>query len=140
MHLLKAQVIISIYATVSDNCEQLLTFHLLQKYCQVGEKQRQRMISEKHFSLYSLENNETGWVSLYGLEGLIRREVGNQRPCGPTMRAVQQGLLAGAAPQGSFRSLSLLFSVFHAFTLSLAHSSLFRGPWVSVSRGSKTAE
>lgn len=61
--------------------------------------------------------------------------MGNQRPCGPTMRAVQQGLLAGAAPPGE---LSLSFSLvlcLHALALSLAHSSLFRGPWVSLGPG-----
>lgn len=73
-------------------------------------------------------------LCLYGLEGLIRREVGNQRPRGPAMRAVQQGLLAGAAPQGSARSPSLLFSVLHMLSLALARSS-FWGLWVSPGPG-----
>lgn len=79
-------------------------------------------------------------VALYGLEGLIRREVGNQRPCGPAMRAVQQGLLAGAPPQGSVRSLSLLFFVLHMLSLALAHSSFFGPVGLSGSRGIQTAE
>lgn len=66
-------------------------------------------------------------LRLYGLEGLIRREVGNQRPRGPAMRAVQQGLLAGAAPQGSARSPSLWFSVLHMLSLAPARS-FFLGP------------
>lgn len=73
-----------------------------------------------------LENNGSGSLSLYGLEGLVRREVGNQRPCGPTMRAVQQGLLAGAAPPGE---LSLSF----ALVLCLPHARSFSGSLLSLS-------
>lgn len=47
----------------------------------------------------SLKDNGTGYISLYGWGGLKGREV-DYLDGGPSMTAVQQGLLAGAAPLG----------------------------------------
>lgn len=82
---------------------------------------------------YSPENNGASYVSLYGLGGLIGREVDNQDH-GPSMKAVQQGLLAGAAPQGSslapylFLSLGLWVSPGPLGTETVAPTSL-QGPY-----------
>lgn len=108
-----------------------------------GKQRRSENVSEKHFSRSRVKvqpwKQWKGSASLYGLEGLIRREVGNQRLCGPTMRAVQQGLLAGAAPPGE-PSLSSSLVLCLPLALSLARSALFRGPLgLAGSRGSKTA-
>lgn len=51
-------------------------------------KREKETILEKHFfntagGRYSLENNGTSYISLYGLGGLIGREVGNQDHVGP---------------------------------------------------------
>lgn len=47
----------------------------------------------------SLKDNGAGSISLYGWGGLKGREMDYQ-DCRPSMTAVQQGLLAGAAPLG----------------------------------------
>lgn len=90
---------------------------------------------------YSPENNGTSYISLYGLGGLIGREVDNQDH-GPSMKAVQQGLLAGAAPQGSSLSLSVSLSLGlwvspHPLGTETVEPTSLRGPYRHQARNTR---
>lgn len=111
------QVVVCIYATVSDHCEPMLKFHLLQNFCRARKKQRQRMIKfqKKHFSLSSVKAQPWKQWKRLGVSvwiGRLDKEGGGQSEAVWTHNERSPAGVIGwsGAPQGSFRSLSLLFS------------------------------